>query len=187
VCTEASRLVPKETAILLFYRGLGTDDRGRSLAEVQGLGLSDLEIIHDYIQWLFPLPEPSLAVRTAPILSSGDIETFRKGEELQSALRRSLRRMLEFYGLALSEENREVTVRLSLTFPNRSKVWLEPGNHNYLRITRILRSLNLLGCRKEATAFFTCLSDIYLQNSATIGEETFRYWKQASLPNQRLD
>ncbi|MBD2136681.1 hypothetical protein H6F32_03540 [Anabaena sp. FACHB-1237] len=35
------------------------------------------------------------------------------------------------------------------------------GNHNHLRITRILKSLCLLGLKKYTQSLFKCLTEIY--------------------------
>ena len=48
--------------IVDFYAGVAPDHRGRSLAQLQSQSLSALETNHDYIQWLFPLPERSSAI-----------------------------------------------------------------------------------------------------------------------------
>ena len=45
--------------LLDFYRGLKADTEGRSLKEILAWDEDDLEAVHDFIQWLFPLPEPS--------------------------------------------------------------------------------------------------------------------------------
>ena len=47
----------------------GRDHRGRLLSHILGFSLDELEFHHDYIQWLFPLPEPSGANPSAPLLS----------------------------------------------------------------------------------------------------------------------
>src|SRR5687767_9226697 len=36
-----------------FYRGAGTDNWGRSLAEIWAFSDDELEGIHDFIQWMF--------------------------------------------------------------------------------------------------------------------------------------
>jgi Opioid growth factor receptor (OGFr) conserved region len=58
------------------------------------------------------------------------------------------------------------------------------SNHNHLRITRILKSLRLLGLEAEATAFFVCLADIYHVESGKdapgISDETLTFWKAAA-------
>ena len=65
----------------------------------------------------------------------------------------------------------------------RATGWLSPGNHNHLRITRILRCLTVLGLEAEAKAFFGCLSEIYEdeQNKTlpALSDETMLYWRRA--------
>jgi hypothetical protein len=56
---------------------------------------------------------------------------------------------------------------------------LTSGNHNFLRISRILRSLSLLGLRTHATALLKCLEGIYAEDPHTIGATTLGYWRRA--------
>jgi Opioid growth factor receptor (OGFr) conserved region len=61
------------------------------------------------------------------------------------------RRIVAFYeGSAPDDADRIVK---AAAFPERSG-WLSPGNHNHLRLTRILRSLRLLGELRAAQALF---------------------------------
>jgi len=53
------------------------------------------------------------------------------------------------------------------------------GNHNFLRISRMLRSLSLLGCARHAAAFLECLEAIYAENRDTVGITTVGYWRRA--------
>lgn len=165
--------------IVSFYRGEGRDGRGRSLLDLQAQSLDELEYNHDYIQWLFPLLEGSSANPSAPRLSAEDIAAFANDAALRDNLLRSLGVMLRFYGLELRDELERIEVRRAQTFPQRRVVWLNPYNHNYLRLTRILRSLRLLGCAQYADALFACLEEIYREAHAIIGTETFRYWQSA--------
>ena len=167
--------------IVRFYGGTGTDDRGRSLAEVQEWPDSSLESVHDFIQWLFPLRERSGVNPRAPILDEEIIAQFRASRELQKNLMLSFVRMLRFYGLEVRHKPRLRIVQGSI-FQERAREWMSPGNHNYLRITRILKSLSSLGLEEEARKFFECLSDIYDQQdkrNVLISPETFQYWKAA--------
>ena len=50
--------------LVAFYRDGARDDEGRTLAEILAWDDDRLEEIHDFIQWLFPLPERSGANRT---------------------------------------------------------------------------------------------------------------------------
>jgi len=52
--------------IIGFYDGTEPDHRGRYLHEIQQWTDDQLEVVHDYIQWLFSLPEPSGSNLAAP-------------------------------------------------------------------------------------------------------------------------
>jgi len=138
-----------------------------------------LEWTHDYIQWLFPLDLPSSVQPWAPVVDRQCQEKFRADPKSGDALRCSLERMLEFYGLRIVEQNDEVTIERGNNFDERSAVWLTRGNHNFLRLTRIMTSLSLLGQKKLAVALQRCLDDVYREFGRTIGETTRAYWTSA--------
>lgn len=168
--------------IIGFYSGTQPDHRGRYLNEIQGLPDAHLESVHDYIQWLFPLPERSAFNVAAPVLTDESIHEFRTQPELQEKLRASFLRMLQFYGFEARFGER-IAVTRAPNFAARAAGWLSRGNHNHLRITRILRCLTVLGLEAEAKAFFECLVGIY-QNEQNkplpaISDETMLYWKDA--------
>jgi hypothetical protein len=146
--------------IIGFYSGTEPDHRGRYLQEIQQWAGDQLEGVHDYIQWLFPLPEPSGFNLAAPVLNGESIQEFRTRPDLQEQLRVSFRRMMSFYGLD-ARSGEQIAVTRTPNFAAKAKVWLSPANHNHLRITRILRCLSVLGLDAEAKAFFDCLSKIY--------------------------
>jgi hypothetical protein len=168
--------------IIGFYSGTKPDNRGRYLQEIQWWPDDQLEKVHDYIQWLFPLLEPSGFNLAAPVLNRESIQEFRTRPDLQEKLRVSFLRMMNFYGLE-ARSGEQVTVSRAPNFATKAAVWLFPGNHNHLRITRILKCLDVLGLEAEAQAFFDCLSEIYNdeQNRPTpaISDETMRYWREA--------
>lgn len=164
--------------IVAFYEGSAPDDRGRFCDEILQFDDQRLEDVHDFIQWLFPLPERSGANPSAPILDGSAIEAFHTQPELRGALRRSLDRMLAFYGFEWSGDR----IIKSASFTERSG-WLSPGNHNHLRLTRILRSLSVLGEAQAAQTLFEALSHIYNDEGGTgrnrITERTFNFWSSA--------
>src|SRR5258706_5498982 len=88
-----------------FYSGSATDHRGRFLREIQSWNFDKLEEEHDFIQWLFPLPEPSPVNPAAPTLDAATIAEFYRRPDLQAALLLSFRVMLSFYGFVLSAES----------------------------------------------------------------------------------
>jgi hypothetical protein len=162
--------------IVGFLSGERPDDTGRYLRDILDWSDDRLESVHDFIQWMFPLPEPSPVNPSAPVLDKDTVAVIRASTELQHALRRSWLRMLRFYGLQAVGER----VERAKTFDPKSVEWLHRGNHNHLRITRILKCLQLCGLEREAQAFFECLTGLYEQGRGrTITDTTFRFWKDA--------
>jgi hypothetical protein len=159
-----------------FYRGTGTDSEGRRLDAILAWDDDRLEEVHDFIQWLFPLPELSRFNPDAPLLSAEDIATFRQDPELRAKLRRSFERILSFLGLAETAGGEVVE---GPNFVSRADdVWAYT-NHNWLRITRILRSLYLLGLEAEARGLYRRLADFHTRRRFAIGDDTFQYWSDA--------
>ena len=62
-------------AVHAYLAGGGRDGRGRTAEEVLALPDLDLERIHDWVQWLFPLPTRSAAVPGSPVLDPAEIAT----------------------------------------------------------------------------------------------------------------
>ncbi len=166
-----------QSPLVRFYAGTAPDARGRMIGEIWAWDDAALEDGHDFVQWLFPLPEPSAFVDDAPLLTQADIAAFRASASLRDTLRRSFRRMLAFYGFALLDGPR---VEPAPDFAAKSANWLKRFDHNYLRFTRILRALTLLGLRPEAVAFLAALEEIYHRHGKeAIGDRALGYWRDA--------
>ncbi|MHB8119658.1 MAG: opioid growth factor receptor-related protein [Methanothrix sp.] len=169
--------------LVAFYLGRSTDTEGRRLEDIWTWGNDKLEGTHDYIQWLFPLRKRSKFNPGAPTLTSETIDAFMKNNELRKRLTTSLEIMLKFYGLkSLVADDGIIEISKAPDFNARRLKWLTPMNHNFLRLTRILKSLQILGLSNWAHALFACLNEIYHTNSSEIGAETFAYWKAAASP-----
>ena len=59
--------------IIGFLSGESADGEGRYLPEIQQWPDRELEAIHDFIQWMFPLTEPSPVNPEAPVLDAETI------------------------------------------------------------------------------------------------------------------
>ncbi|WGM30356.1 opioid growth factor receptor-related protein [Brevundimonas sp. NIBR11] len=121
------------SALVDFLKGAGTDGAGRTVFEVVAMSDRDIEENHDFIQWLFPLTEPSGANRRAPVLTAEDVAEVHASGLAQIALAAGTDRMAFFY--------------------QRNSHWLTAYDHNHLRITRIIKSLRLLRGPGEADDF----------------------------------
>ncbi len=165
--------------IVSFYLAESADSSGRMIDEIHGWGYDQLDHIHDYIQWLFPLTERSNFNPDAPVLDKAQIEAFRTDEKLKAKLIKSFKVMLSFYGLQCDGIDATIKVFKSGEYLDRKRIWLINGNHNYLRITRISTSLRVLGVEKYARAFFEFLDELHGEESGRIGHITYAYWKHA--------
>lgn len=165
--------------LIRFFEG-GVDDDGRRLEEILRWDDMRLEMVHDYIQWLFPLPEASGANPRAPVLDEAAIATIRGDAAMQRRLRAAFERMLTFYGFVLEDG----AVAEGPRFAKDSGNWLHAGNHNHLRLSRMLRSLRVLGMEDEAAALWEALRALYERETAVgrrvITTETFGFWRRAA-------
>jgi hypothetical protein len=162
--------------IVAFYTGAGPDHRGRFLREILEWPDQRLEAVHDFIQWLFPLPDRSPVNPHAPLIDRETTEAFATRPELRDALRTSFERMLRFYGFAPGPGH---TIARAPHFATSAENWLWPGNHNHLRITRILKCLTILGLKAEASALEGALEAVYEEHRARITPATVRFWREA--------
>lgn len=117
----------------------------RRIDEIWAWDDERLESVHDYIQWLFPSKRPSDFNPDAPLLNDADVAVFRASCALPERLLKSLRKMLQFYGLQPIENKDQGVIERAKNWTERSVVWVSPANRNHLRITRILACLRTLG------------------------------------------
>ena len=89
------------TRIIGVYSGTEPDNRGRYLHEIQQWPDEQLETVHDYIPWLFLLPERSGFNVAAPVLNPESIQEFRTRPDLRGNLRALSSATRNFYGLEL--------------------------------------------------------------------------------------
>ena len=165
--------------LLAFYRGLGTDHRGRTLSGILSFSDSELESCHDYIQWLFPLRSASHYNLEAPVVDADVEQIFRQDSGLQQELHRVVLRMLQFYGVVL----RETPQGFELLVPQDicDFHWMTPDNHNHKRLCRMLGSLKLLGLETHVAALWQGLQRLAQSHPGCISGATLTHWRLAAL------
>ncbi|GEK49477.1 opioid growth factor receptor-related protein [Vreelandella venusta] len=161
--------------LVSFYKGEGIDHQGRTIREVWQLSHFWLEHTHDYIQWLFPIPEAGRFNSFAPLLQYEDQIAFANEESLQSSQRRSLDVMLAFFGLERQGGGINALPELNM----REHTWLKRGGHNHLRISRIIRSLHLCHQPGLAEAFQQAVIVIGT-TQGVVSEQSVSYWRSAN-------
>lgn len=161
-----------------FYCNGGTDNHGRMLIDILRLSDKDFEHQHDFIQWLFPLDIPSRFNASSPLLTLESVEAFLRCDEARMNLVRSYARLLRFLGLEWVNDASGSFIQGVDNFEAHAKYWLNPGNHNYLRITRVLKSLRLLQRPDLAAKLFQALENLNEEYGLVIGE-AFDHWRDA--------
>jgi hypothetical protein len=176
-----------ESELVEFYAGRRPDFAGRRIDDIWRMSFDELEYNHDYIQWLFPLRERSSVQPDVPVLDDAAIRAF-SAPDLRDRVRKSAHVMAAFYGLEITDERGSLAVRRSARFDERRRNWLTRGNHNFLRLTRILKSLTILGHEELSRAWLRALTSIYEEHAGIIGPVTIAYWRDASeLLPERLE
>lgn len=171
---------PPSSPTVLFYdpKLYASDPLGRDLNTILGWSDDKLEYCHNYIQILFPIPEQSRFNQSAPLIDEETYLAFRQRPELRASLKRSYIRMLAFYGFEHNEYSAEVHVSRTPRFNEAAKTWARKFDHNHLRITRILRSLRVLGLATEAEAFWRALDQI-CKEKGVISKRSCEFWSRA--------
>ena len=146
-------------SIVLFLDDKGTNHSGKTFKDILSMNNEDLEDEHDYIQWLFPLKEPSQFATDAPVLSDIDIEEIQSNQNIQTNLLKGLDKITSFY--------------------INTNHWLCEHDHNHLRITRIIKSLVLLVDIDKAEHFYDTIIYRVTHSKDKVSPDNIKYWTDA--------
>ncbi|MBE0462767.1 opioid growth factor receptor-related protein [Halomonas sp. AOP43-A1-21] len=162
------------TPLIDFYRGEATDHQGRYIDAIWALSPFWLEHTHDYIQWLFPIPEVGRFNGFAPPLTVIERDAFKDDSALRERQRTSLDVMLSFLGLA--RDGFTITAQPGLNM--REHIWLKAGGHNHLRISRMIRSL--AHCHQQALALALQEAVVRIgSEQGIVSDASIQYWLSA--------
>ncbi|MCR5008242.1 MAG: hypothetical protein K6A76_06640 [Oribacterium sp.] len=124
-----------------FFEGKEPDDLGRNLLKILHFGRIRMELTHNYIQRLFPLAEES-RFSECDLLTEEDRLAFRGSILAQDGMRGAYQKMLWFWKLDGEQYKNSVY-----------RHWNAYNNHNHWRMSRVLKSLQLLGMEEEYKDF----------------------------------
>lgn len=193
VTSSTVAISPEKTEIptkmfLDFYRGTGTDIKGRTLDEILIFDSKALEATHDFIQWLFPNWEQGEHNAQGPTLNDEIVQAFKEEKILQENLANSFLIMINFYGFVLAngkDVDIDATVddilnhNIGTMFKaNDAKLeWLKKP-HNFLRLTRILICLSSLGFPDLAQSLLDRLKSVASkEGKGAISNKTLAFWE----------
>lgn len=154
---KVAKAVSKSNDLLLpFYRGEGRDSEGRLLQDIWRMSNAQKSAGHDFIQWLFPSFKKSNYNPNAPVLNQELANAMKTDPIIVANLRKSFESMLSYYGMRYDAAQKKVLAASNLE--ERKRDWFHAGDHNFLRITRILSCLKAMGLKSEAKAFYDFLA-----------------------------
>lgn len=142
-----------------FLNGTSPDHRGRYLRDIWDFDDKAIEHTHDFIQWMFPLKERSGSVPGVPTLSAKDIDAI--------------------HGSDVARANLERSVQWYLGFLQRNDYWVKPYDHNHLRITRVIKALDLLLSQRVALTFLNSVLEVVGESVDSVSQAAIRFWKAA--------
>lgn len=145
--------------ITRFYDGSGVDQNGRYISDYFKFDNKDMEGCHDWVQWAFPIPEPSSFNPGAPLLTKDDVQAFDVLKYRNGNIRaKNLTRMYD--------QTRDF-------FDSTYQKW-GSIDHNQLRISRIIRCMKLLDYEADAWSLFFWAMSI----PKTTNTQTKKIWTQ---------
>ena len=118
-----------------------------------------IESTHDFIQWIFPLDEPSRSHPGAPVLDLFEIEEIKSSD--------------------VALENLMQSADWYFGFLQRHDHWIRQYDHNHLRISRAIKSLRLLVSDEVADRYKVAILDFLGGNISAISERSRGYWLNA--------
>jgi len=148
-----------------FLRGDGKTASGYTLESILLWDDDSWEFEHDFIQWLFPTNQESSFNPEAPVLDLDSIEEIRNSVEVKNNLLSAYERFLGFIGVTRGPDG--------LEFSKNDHVF-KSGNHNWLRVGRVLRSFRLLGLDQAANELYSLVSGL-----EGIDDWTRNFWKES--------
>ena len=149
--------------IVEWHIANGRDHLWRTRKYILGMNDLSLDRTHDYIQWLFPLDEPSRFNKRAPLLSIEDIEILSSYTKIVCE---NVSYFLMFLYRGLERQ--------------KPQYWIQPNNHNHLRITRLLKHLMILKMRQHAAYVFNF---VVKHNENEALDNAIPYWRDALCAN----
>ncbi|WP_097005305.1 opioid growth factor receptor-related protein [Lacrimispora amygdalina] len=162
-----------------FFQNKARNINSNYLKDYWDMSNDELEIKHDYIQYMFPLYEYSKVEPFIPILTEYEMNQIKRDSMqyslIQENIKKSFKMMLRFYGLKLEK----VEIEKGNDFEKRKEIWINSGNHNYLRITRILKCLMIFEMMDEAMAFYRILLKLKEEYQEEIDDVSVEFWTEA--------
>jgi len=166
---------------LLFYKNyIPFEPQGDLINQIHKTWWGDYEKMekhHGYIQWLFPLREKG-GNQHSQVLQVHELEYIARDPEARARVFKSYAMFLEFCGMRVKKGCEETgELERHENWRARYKELNVAFNHNFLRITRMLKSLGELGFEKVKKYFLVfVLGEIYGGMLEHAKDAAINYW-----------
>jgi hypothetical protein len=166
--------------LVLFHKNI-TPTYGMDFCDdiVDKFTEEDWEAKHDFIQWLFPLFEPSEAVKPVPpVLTRVTQELFLSCPHLQSSVEAAFWAYADFLGLQRFDFSSNRFIEIDET--KIEKYLGGAYKHNQYRVSRVLKSLCLL--QLDGLAYILLYHLLFLLQTSkltNVKANTVNHWKMA--------
>ncbi|KAK3676270.1 hypothetical protein LTR78_004021 [Recurvomyces mirabilis] len=161
------------------------DDRNTTLEHVLKYSDTKLERKHDFIQHLFPTPEPSGFNSAATTLTKPIMDAFRERKALRDNLHRSFVRIMDFWGFTVTTDNSDhnhLDIIPQRDFLQKARqTWFSSYNHNQLRINRMIRSLRILGLEHQARYATAMFLGADLHHGNHVNDASLQIWLNSAV------
>jgi hypothetical protein len=163
----------ENSPIVRYFLGERVHPNGKTLHEILNLNASRIGDTSGVIQWIFPLTTPSSHVPGAPTLSPSELQLFRIEPKLRELYIIGVNRFLEQYGIAIHGSSGSIEPDFNIEFN-----WMHPSYHIFMPITRILRSMKLLGFIDEFITLRKLLLICNERSGGKLDKVTLDIWKR---------
>ena len=165
--------------LIRFFRNEQPDNRDRYHKDILQFDEDEIEYEHDFIQWIFPTIEKSRFNSDAPVIDESFSERFQKDELAKSNYCKSCQLYLNYIGFCCDGQGKIKSIK-----PGRI---YELPFHNYLRVTRMLNSLNQVGNNTCSANLYQALMKEVRTDSNKIDEKTLKYWRETQNVNRNCN
>lgn len=158
--------------LLRFFRGEEDERIRHTLSRITEFSDEEMEMYHDFIQWIFPTMEQSEYHPSAPTIDGKFAHALHQNACALAGYCKGCRRYLRYMGFECKGEGNICRI------PNTLPFWQLPG-HNYLRITRVLNSLRQTGHMECSKALYAQMMQILDADPTNyVGRTTLEYWSR---------
>lgn len=164
--------------VIDFFCGISKDSAGRSIEQILKFDETDIENYHDFIQWIFPTVEKSLHNFEAPVISNNFRNILSINPIALCNFCKTCKLFINFIGFDC-EDN-------TIVVKENAPMFFDRPEHNLLRITRVLNSLNQLGKTSCSQKLFLVLESIYIKYPDKVPIISFTFWKQTQQPTNYI-